>query len=91
MLTRKNLIRKSDSPSIADNCAHIPPTRRSVMAILDNRMLESLCSSPFFLIAMIINAFKRTAAGEIIDAKVANIQGEMVPCTSHSNCGTRGQ
>ena len=57
---------------------HIAPTRRSVTAILDNRILDCFCSSLLFKTAMITNAFKRTAAGDIIDAKAANIQGEMV-------------
>ena len=40
---------------------------------------------------MITNAFKRTAAGDIIDATAADIQGEMVSFTSHMNCGICGQ
>ena len=89
MLSSKNLMGKN--PSIEDNGIHIAPTRRSVTAILDNSILEGFCSSLLFITAMTTNAFKRTAAGDIIDATAANIQGEMVSCTSHINCGICGQ
>ena len=90
MLSSNNLM-GSKNPSIADNGIDIAPTRRSVTAILDSRILESFCSSLLFITAMITNAFKRTAAGDIIDATAANIQGEMVSCTSHINRGACGQ
>ena len=32
---------------------------------------------------MITNALKRTTTGEMIEAKAANIQGDMVSCASH--------
>ena len=89
MLSSKNLMWKN--PSIEDNGIHIAPTRRSVTAILDNSILGGFCSSLLLITAMTTNAFKRTAAGDIIDATAANIQGEMVSCTSYINCGICGQ
>ena len=37
---------------------------------------------------MIINAFKRTAEGEIIDAIAAKTQGEVVSCKSQTKFGS---
>ena len=44
---------------VADIGITITPFRRSVMAMLDNKMFEGFCSSLLFLTAMIMNAFKR--------------------------------
>ena len=80
MLCSENLIGKQET---ANNGSHIAPGRRSVTDILDNRILESFCSSLFFFNAVITNALKRTATGEMIEAKAAKIQGDMVSCASH--------
>ena len=44
---------------VADIGITIRPFRRSVMAMLDNKMFEGFCSSLLFFTARIMNAFKR--------------------------------
>ena len=82
MLCSENLIGKEES-IYSNNGSHIAPDGRSVTDILDNEILESFCSSLFFFNVVITNALKRTATGEMIEAKAANIQGDMVSCASH--------
>ena len=43
----------------ADIGITLTPFRRSVMAMLDNKMFEGFCSSLFFATARVMNAFKR--------------------------------
>ena len=80
-----------NSSTTADNGILKLPTRTSVTAKLDNKILEALCSSFLCFTAMIISAFKRTASGEIIDATAAKTQGEVVSCKSQTKCGSCGQ
>lgn len=71
MFTRGNWP-KFNISAIASNGTHIAPTRRSVMARLNNRMFERLCTdtSLFFKI-IIIKVLKRTVKGDAADMTTA--------------------
>ena len=49
---------------VADIGITIRPFRRSVMAMLDNKMFEGFCSSLLCFTARMINAFKRIVGTE---------------------------
>ena len=75
----------------ADKGIFTAPTRRSVMARLNNRVVQGYCSSFLRVTAMMTEMFKITVAGEAMQVMPSKIQENVVPLRSHSKLGAYGQ
>ena len=75
----------------ADKGRFIAPTRRSVMARLNNRVVQGYCSSLLCVTTMMTEMFKITVAGEAMQVMPSKIQENVVPLRSHSKLGAYGQ
>ena len=80
-----------NTSTVADNGIVIAPVRRSVTAMLHNKMFESFCSSLPFFIATIANVFKKTVTGEARKMMATKLQAKVVLFESDMRSGIRGQ
>ena len=81
-----------NTSTVADSGIVIAPVRRSVRAMLHNKMFESFCSSLPFFIATIANVFKKTVTGEARKMMATKLQAKVVfRFESDMRSGIRGQ
>ena len=69
----------------------IVPTRRSAIAMLDNRIFDVFFSSLFCFTAKITSEFKKMIAREAMNVMGHRIQGIVVSFQSHVKYGNFGQ
>ena len=80
-----------NTSTVADNGIVIAPVRRSVTAMLHNKMFESFCSSFLFFTATMTNELARTVTGEANNMMATKLQAKVVLFKSHMRSGIRGQ
>ena len=67
-----------NTSKVAESGIVIAPVRRSVTAMLHNKMLERFSSSLLFFKATITKELKRTVKGQVINIMATNIQEKVV-------------
>ena len=67
-----------NTSKVAESGIVIAPVRRSVTAMLHNKMLERFSSSLLFFKATITKELKRTVKGQVMNIMVTNIQEKVV-------------
>ena len=67
-----------NTSKVAESGIVIAPVRRSVTAMLHNKIFESFSSSLLFFNAKITKELKRTVKGEVINIMATNIQEKVV-------------
>ena len=74
----RNLSDRCTHMAVAESGIVIAPVRRSVTAMLHNKIFESFSSSLFYFNATITKELKRTVKGEVINIMATNIQEKVV-------------